>query len=173
MFFVVVFHGFIIPAAPHQSLFFHDFFKTLEKAWSCWFWIALGLSKLKFYLCGPHFTLASHHPLMSSFPNVYPSVHVCASAYVQSPRKGEFVFWVCVRVQVRSFVRLSHRVQSCSCVSRVDVLKWGHFLSVWCLRNNPTAQKLLQPSASTYLSLYLYCSGYAFLFYYCPPHTVW
>lgn len=74
----------------------------------------------------------------------------------------------CVRMSVffifKCFVRLSHHVQSCSCVYRVDVLKWGHFLSVWCLRNNPTAQKLLQPSASTYLSLYLYCGGYAFLF---------
>lgn len=88
--------------------------------------------------------------------------------------------WVLVRVDVCDFaekgecvcecassVCLCHFVQPCSCVSRVDVLKWGHFLSVWCLRNNPTAQKLLQPSASTYLSLYLYCSGYAFLFDYC------
>lgn len=137
------------------------FFYTLGKAWSCWIWIALVLSKLKFYLCGPHFTLAFHHPLMFSFPNVNPSVHVCASPYARSPWEGEFVC-ECVCVCAWSFVRLSHHVQSCSCVSWVDVLKWGHFLSVWCLRNNPTAQKLLQPSASTYLSLYLYCSGYAF-----------
>lgn len=71
---------------------------------------------------------------------------------------------VCVRlcVFVCVFVHHSHHVHPCSCVSRVDVSKWGHFLSVWCLRNNPTAQKLLQPSASTYSSLYLYWSGSAF-----------
>ena len=67
----------------------------------------------------------------------------------------------CVRA-CSSLCNHSHPVQPCSCVSRVDVPKWGHFLSVWCLRNNPTAQKLLQPSASTYSSLYLYWSGYAF-----------
>lgn len=89
-------------------------------------------------------------------------IHLCMSVcQVWLLRKWEFVRECAF---LKCFVCLSHHVQSCLCVSRVDVLKWGHFLSVCCLRNNPTAQKLLQPSASTYLSLYLYCGGYAFLF---------
>ena len=121
------------------------------------------------FTSAPHFTFAFHHPLMFSVLNVYPSVHVCTSACMCAinAESESLCASVCISV------RLTHHVQSCSCVSRVDVPKWGHFLSVWCLRNNPTAQKLLQPSASTYLSLYLYCSGYAFLFDSCPLHAVW
>lgn len=104
---------------------------------------------------------------MFSVLYVYPSVHVCTSGLCVITSRGRICVWMCI------FVRLSHYVQSCLCVSRVDVLKWGHFLSVWCLGNNPTAQKLLQPSASTYLSLYLYCSGYAFLFWILSLHAVW
>lgn len=68
--------------------------------------------------------------------------------------------WIWVYVSVHH----SHYVQPCSCVSRVDVIKWGHFLSVWCLRNNPTAQKLLQPSASTYSNCPYTCTAVAMPF---------
>lgn len=145
------------------------FFNTLEKAWSCWFWIAFIQTEVLFMWPTFHSCIPSpSHVLIPKCVSICACMCVCVCAITSEGR-------VCVSecVWLRSFVRLSHRVQSCSCVSRVDVLKWGHFLSVWCLRNNPTAQKLLQPSASTYLSLYLYCSGYAFLFYNCPLHAVW
>lgn len=83
---------------------------------------------------------------------LYPSVHVCVWDYLE--RKT-----LCVNVCVCTCTIATVFSHAFVCVSRVDVLKWGHFLSVWCLRNNPTAQKLLQPSASTYPSLYLYRSG--------------
>lgn len=85
----------------------------------------------------------------------------CVCVGVRSHGGGGGGFTVWIRVCVCVSVHHSHHVQPCSCVSRVDVPKWGHFLSVWCLRNNPTAQKLLQPSASTYSSLYSYWSGSA------------
>lgn len=115
---------------------------------------------------------------MSPLLNVNPSVHVqyvrlCRCAV--TPRRRRRVYCVntsvCVRVCVS--VHHSHHVQPCSCVSRVDVPKWGHFLSVWCLRNNPTAQKLLQPSASTYSSLYCTEVAMPFLFDYRLIHAVW
>lgn len=133
----------------------------------------ISYSEAMMFTSDPHFTFAFHHPLMFSMLNVpvYPSVHVCASGcQCAITLRGRICVWTPVCVCILC-VCLRHYVQPCSCVSRVDVLKWGHFLSVWCLRNNPTAQKLLQPSASTYLSLYLYC--YAFMFDYCPLHAVW
>lgn len=168
-------HGFITPAAPHHSLFF--IISHTRKGMELLNLDSVKLIqtenlRLRWSQVPPHFTFAFHHPLMFSVLNVYPSVHVCPSAYACGYDERESVC-VCECLYVCISVRLSHFVRSCSCVSRVDVPKWGHFLSVWCLRNNPTAQKLLQPSASTYLSLYLYCSGYAFLFDSCPLHAVW
>lgn len=118
----------------------------------------------------PHSTSASHHVLNA----ICICLSICSCLCVRVCVRWHWARGICVRVRVHSlWVSPCHHVQPCPCVSRVDVPKWGHFLSVWCLRNNPTAQKLLQPSASTYLSLYLYCSGYAFLFNYCPLHGVW
>lgn len=92
-------------------------------------------------------------------------LHTCISSLSYC-----FVICVWIRFAFCAWVCVCVCVSLCVCQSPctpipvslwVDVIKWGHFLSVWCLRNNPTAQKLLQQSASTYLSLYLYCSGYA------------
>lgn len=154
---------------------FSSSFHIVGKAWSCWIWIALSLSKLK---VNNHRLQCSQVPLISRLHSItvscsqcYMWIHMCMYVCLRvMTLRGRGCVWMCVRVCI--FVCLSHYVQSCLCVSRVDVLKWGHFLSVWCLRNNPTAQKLLQPSASTYLSLYLYCSGYAFQFDYCLLHAV-
>lgn len=71
------------------------------------------------FTSAPHFTFAFHHPLMFPVLNVYPSVHVCASAYVYIERE---VFFTC-GCMCAFFCVLSHFVQSLSCVSRVDVLK--------------------------------------------------
>lgn len=128
-----------------------------------WEWILRRYSYYErptFYFCIP-----SHLPTAKCKP-------ICACAVDMWSHRGggggllcEYEC-VCAHVRTRASVCVSvyhsHHVQPYLCVSGVDVPKWGHFLSVWCLRNNPTAQKLLQPSASTYSSLYLYWSGYAF-----------
>lgn len=83
---------------------------------------------------------------MLSLPHVHPSV---ACLFVTCYYSESEIFSVCECASLC----VQATMYSHACASFwVDVLKWGHFLSVWCLRNNPTAQKLLQPSASTYLS---------------------
>lgn len=92
-----------------------------------------------------HFCIPSPAHVLHVY--IHLCLYMCVCLCLQLVSEG---VWMSVRAHSCS---CPPPCQSCSFVSRVDVPKWGHFLSVWCLRNNPTAQKLLQPSASTYLSL--------------------
>lgn len=155
-----VFHH--TPAAPHHS--FLSLISHIRKGMELLNLDSIMfIQNLNFEITGYkiHKWATVHFSIPSAMFPCFPCAHLCM--YVCASRG------VWKRVCVCTCVHLNP-CPSCSFVSRVDVLKWGHFLSVWCLRNNPTAQKLLQPSASTYLSLYLYCSGYAFLFD--CPHAV-
>lgn len=133
----------------------------------------------------PHFTSAAFHCVLKRYMHlsVHLFVRVCVFLFLCVCVCVSVCVWLChqkkgglarrwggggvggngvsvrFHASVHSLWVSATMLQPCSCVPRVDVPKWGHFLSVWCLRNNPTAQKLLQPSASTYLFLYLYWSG--------------
>ena len=64
------------------------------------------------FTSAPHFTFAFHHPLMFPVLNVYPSVHVCASAYVYIEREIFLFFFlhvdVCVHCSASSATLYSH-----------------------------------------------------------------
>lgn len=70
-----------------------------------------------FHSCIP----SPSHVLIPKCVSICACMRVCVCAITSEGRVC--VLSVCARVRVWSFVRLSHRVQSCSCVSRVDVLK--------------------------------------------------